>query len=61
MGTYSSNGYNLLGAIIESVTGKNFKDVLSEELARLGLTNTELWKKDEDPDLLARFGMVLMF
>ncbi len=45
---YSNVNFNLLGAIIEKVSGKSYKDYMYEEiLIPMGLTNTYVGKPDE--------------
>ena len=44
---YSNNNYNLLGLIIEQVTGRSYAEYMEEEiLIPLGLTNTYIGKPD---------------
>jgi len=45
---YSNTGYLVLGALIEAVTGRDYFDVVREEIyARAGMTRTDSWCRDE--------------
>ena len=51
--SYSNVNYNLLGAIIERVTGNNYKDYMEKEiLTPLGLTNTYVVTDPEDENIV---------
>ncbi len=52
---YSSLGYDLLGAILEEVSGKSFADLLDKKIVKpLGLKNTGFGTNDYNSDNLAK-------
>jgi len=45
---YSNTGYVVLGAVIEAVTGRDYFDVVREEVyAKAGMTRSDSWCRDE--------------
>ena len=52
---YSNGGYILLGAVIESVSGKSYYDYIREHvLEPAGMEHTDFYEKDADTPNLAR-------
>ncbi len=59
---YASMNYNILGLIIETVTGKSFEDFLEEDIFEpLGLFSTSVGTKQDNPLLAAGYKTGLFF